>query len=499
MRFYDIGLNYENLIKDDICRIFPRVEIVKNDGTSYFINDGDIISLEITNYKEASGGYSNYGELVLDNRLNRYSADIHPELTAGCEIHIHYAMGNIYNSFYRFALHADERGFQTFAEGSDRTCRVHLDDYSAFLKDTDKGKDWTGHETLVHGVYCNRAVPALSLVHVIADRAGLTDNDIDCCLLDKEVPYVKFSGSVWEELSQLATAAKAHLECTKDKVLSFEGSPYDADYENDGTVSWTLDGDDITAWHSFDLMDKYRNSLRMKWTHYSETGITELWHYSDAPVVYDENMRTVYPMGDGSRDIEKYETYEAVYKVKDTDGREFPVVKAFDVDSRETFEANLDDSEGTVTVDVYNTTTYPDRALVKLSSSVPTNLRRAVIYGRAIIAEQNFCCYVRNQSGINQYGTRAENVTNKYMSDTETDGIPFYEKWAGDTLEEMSRVKRGLFIKTNRALFHARAGAWIEIDLSDICGMRIERGQITSLVLRYKKDAAFETAVTVTA
>ena len=122
-----------------------------------------------------------------------------------------------------------------------------------------------------------------------------------------------------------------------------------------------------------------------------------------------------------------------------------------------------------------------------------------MIYGRAIIAEQNFCCYVRNQSGINQYGTRAENVTNKYMSDTETDGIPFYEKWAGDTLGEMSRVKRGLFIKTNRALFHARAGAWIEIDLSDICGMRIERGQITSLVLRYKKDAAFETAVTVTA
>ena len=140
-------------------------------------------------------------------------------LTAGCEIHIHYAMGNIYNSFYRFALHVDERGFQTFAEGSDRTCRIHLDDYSAFLKDTDKGKDWTGHETLVHGVYCNRAVPALSLVHVIADRAGLTDNDIDCCLLDKEVPYVKFTGSVWEELSQLATAAKAHLECTKDKVL----------------------------------------------------------------------------------------------------------------------------------------------------------------------------------------------------------------------------------------------------------------------------------------
>ena len=111
MKFYDIGLNFENLIKDDICRIFPRVEIVKNDGTSYFINDGDIISLEITNYKEASGGYSNYGELVLDNRLNRYSADIHPELTAGCEIHIHYAIfqknyksRQILENIYRYHL-----------------------------------------------------------------------------------------------------------------------------------------------------------------------------------------------------------------------------------------------------------------------------------------------------------------------------------------------------------------------------------------------------------
>ena len=499
MRFYDIGRNYENLIKDNFCRIFPRVEVVKNDGTSYFINEGDIISLEITNYKEATGGYSNYGELVLDNRMNRYSEDLHPELTAGCAIHVHYAMGNMYNSFYRFSLYADDRGFQTFAEGSDRKCRVRLNDYSAFLKDTDKGKDWTGREVMIHGVYCNRASAETSLVHVIADRAGLTTNDIDCCLLEKEVPYMKFTGNVWEELSLLATAARAHLECTKDMVLSFEGSPYEDGYEEDGSVSWRLDEDDITAWHSFDLMDEYRNSIRMKWTHYSETGMTELWHYSDAPAMYDENMRTVYPMGDGKRDIELYEGYEAVYTVRDNEGKEFPVVKAFDVDSRETFEEGIEDSEDSVTVDVYNTTTYPDRALVKLSSEVPTNLIQAVIHGRAIIAEQNFSHYIRNQSGINQYGTRAENVTNKYMSDTITDGIPFYEKWAGDMLQELSQVRRGLFVKTNRALFHARAGAWMEIDLSEACGIRVEKGEITSLTLRYKKDAAFETTVTVTA
>ncbi|MCR4940691.1 MAG: hypothetical protein K5930_11400 [Treponemataceae bacterium] len=499
MRFYDIGRNYENLIRDDICRVFPRVEVVKDDGSSYFMGDSDIISLEVRNFKEASGGYSNYGELVLDNRMNRYSVDLHPELRAGCELHIHYAMGNRFNSFYRFSLYADERGFQTFAEGSDKKCRVRLRDYSAFLKDSDKGKDWTGHETLVHGVYCNRAIPSFSLVHVIADRAGLTSKDIDCCLLDKEVPFVRFTGSVWEELSLLATAAKAHLECTKDMVLSFEGSPYDADYPGDDAVSWSLDEDDITGWHSFDLTDLYRNSLRMKWTHYRETGMTELWRYRDAPSMYDEEMRTVYPMGRGSREIEMYESYEAVYSVKDSGGKEFPVVKAFDLDSREIFEADIDDSEGSVTVDVYNTTSYPDRALVKLSSPVPTNLRRAVIYGRAIIAEQNFCHFVRNQAGINQYGTSSENITNKYMSDTETEGIPFYEKWAGDTLEEMSRMRRGLSVRTNRALFHARAGALMEIDLSDVCGIRVEKGEITSLVLRYRKDAAFETTVTVTA
>ena len=134
-----------------------------------------------------------------------------------------------------------------------------------------------------------------------------------------------------------------------------------------------------------------------------------------------------------------------------------------------------------------------------MSSDVPTNLIQAAIHGRAIIARQNFSHYIRNQSGINQYGTKAENVNNKYMSDTITDGIPFYEKWAGDMLQELSRVRRGLFVKTNRALFHARAGAWMEIDLSEACGIRVEKGEITSLTLRYKKDAAFETTVTVTA
>lgn len=499
MKFYDIGRNYENLIKDNICRVFPRVELIKNDGSSYFFPDSDIISLEITNYKETTGGYANWGDLVLDNRFNRYTPTLHSELTAGCELHIHYAMGNRYNSFYRFSLYADERGFQTFAEGSEKTCKVHLNDYSAFLKDSDKGKDWTGHETLIHGVYCNRATASSSIVHVIADRAGLTVNDIDCCLVEKEVPYVKFTGNVWEELSLLAVAARTHLECTKDMLLTFEASPYDADYEEEDTVSWTLDEDDITSWHSFDLMDQYRNSLRMKWTHYSETGMTELWHYSDGPVMYDGNMEAVYPMGDGSRDIEKYDGYEAVYTVKDDEGKEYPVVKAFDVDSREIFEADIIDSEGSVTAEVYNTTTYPDRALVKLTTDVPTNLKRAVIYGRAIIAEANYAHFIRNQAGINQYGTRAENVNNKYMSDTDTDGSPFYEKWAADTLEEMSRVKSGLFVKTNRPLFHARAGAWMEIDLSGVCGIRVEKGQITSLTLRYKKDAAFETTVTVTA
>jgi hypothetical protein len=98
---------------------------------------------------------------------------------------------------------------------------------------------------------------------------------------------------------------------------------------------------------------------------------------------------------------------------------------------------------------------------------------------------------------VENRGTKALNITNKYMSDDELNGRPFYELWAEDTLQELKDVRRGYFIKTNKALFHARAGACIQIELSDACGISEQKALIEELVLRYKKSEAFETAMTV--
>lgn len=500
MRFYDIGENNERRLKDETVRVFPRIELCFDDGFSFFIPDSDILECEITSYREKTGGYVNYGFLLLDNSRSRYSPSEHPELKAGIQIHVHYAIQEAANSFYRFSLYAETSGFQCIGDGSTKpVCKVKLIDFSHFLKETDKEKDWMTEEKALDAEYCNKAAPHNSLVHIIAGKAGLTENDIDCDTLKFTVPYVKFTLNVWEELCLLAEACKAHVECTKDKVLTFAYSPYDNDYTAETEASWKLDGDSITDYRIFERADEYKNTIRMKWTHYSKTDRVKLWSYNDEPKVFDSvNRRSVYPFGDGTRDIEKYDSYEAVYTVTDEDGKTYSVVQADEVDDAETFSENISDSENCMEVMNYNTTAKPDRALIRLNAPHPTDLIRCEIWGKAVIAEQNFSNFIRNAAGVANYGTKAENISNKYMSDTAIDGIPFYERWGIDTLEEKSRFRKGMFIKTNQALFHARAGALISIDLVDSCGVYEEKALILELVLRYKKDAAFETSLLLT-
>lgn len=500
MRFYDIGEDRERRLRDETEHVFPRIELCLDDGSTNFIPDSDILECEINSYREKAGGYVNCGLLVLDNRRSRYNSAEHPELKAGMQVFIHYAITDDSDSFHRFTLYVDNSGFQSVGDGTRKnTCTVKLIDYSSYLKATNEERDWMTEEKALDAEYCNKADPHNSLVHIIAGKAGLTENDIDCDTLKFTVPYVKFTLNVWEELCLLAEACKAHVECTKDKVLTFAYSPYDNDYTAETEASWKLDGDSITDYRIFERADEYKNTIRMKWTHYSRTDRVKLWSYNDEPKVFDSvNRRSVYPFGDGTRDIEKYDSYEAVYTVTDADGKTYAVVQADEVDDAETLEANISDSENCIEVLNYNTTAKPDRALIRLNAPHPTDLIRCEIWGKAVIAEQNFSNFIRNAAGVANYGTKAENITNKYMSDTAIDGIPFYERWGIDTLEEKSRFRKGMFIKTNQALFHARAGALISIDLVDSCGVYEEKAEILELVLRYRKDAAFETSLLLT-
>ena len=71
MKFYNIGQTLENLIRDDICRPFVRIEIDRAKTGEYeYLSDSDIEECSITSYTEKTGGIVNCGVLVLSNEFN---------------------------------------------------------------------------------------------------------------------------------------------------------------------------------------------------------------------------------------------------------------------------------------------------------------------------------------------------------------------------------------------------------------------------------------------
>ena len=130
--------------------------------------------------------------------------------------------------------------------------------------------------------------------------------------------------------------------------------------------------------------------------------------------------------------------------------------------------------------------------MLKLGCTESTILRSAVIRGDAITAETNFCEYVSDADAIARDGTVAENITTPYFSETLRDGVPYYRIWIARRLVRLLRRRKGFFCKTNRALFHARVGAAVRVELAD--GLKSERAEIVRMELRYKKNEAFVTS-----
>ncbi|MDR0323248.1 MAG: hypothetical protein LBI12_02235, partial [Treponema sp.] len=175
------------------------------------------------------------------------------------------------------------------------------------------------------------------------------------------------------------------------------------------------------------------------------------------------------------------------YRVIDANGKERNVIFADEIDSKEEAENRLDYDGGAFSYTQYDITTNYDRAILKLSKENDSDLYKASIYGRPIVLDLNRSCFVRDNEGIQNYGTVALNVSGSYFSEYEIDGKPQYEDWVIRELAERIQNKQEFTVKTHRALFNARVGAKVQI------ATRRERlsGTINALSFRYKRDAAF--------
>jgi hypothetical protein len=401
-------------------------------------------------------------------------------------------MGEGLSYFQRFTFYIDERGIQEVkGNGRKRIVYIELHDLSAKLRKTDENKDWTSPAEFVYSVICDKTVPQKSLVHSIAQRAGLGVNDIDCATIPVTLPYVKLSKNIWAELSSLATAYRCHLECPVEKPLVFAHSPYQSEQFIDYEISHNFTGNDIFYLRKWAKAELYRNTIRLKVNMPVSLEKQEIWRYYEQPVLYDEFLQAHFPFKYPLvREIEEGK-YEAKYKIKDTEGRERNVIFADQIDTKEEAENRLDYDGGAFSYSHYDVTTNHDRAILTLQKENDGDLYGASIHGRPIILDINRSCFMKDVEAVEKYGTVALNTTGSYFSDYKivrgNITLAQYEDWVCRELEERLQDRREFTVKTHRALFNARVGANVKIQTRN----EELAGTINAFSLRYRKDRAF--------
>ncbi|MCL2441068.1 MAG: hypothetical protein FWD14_04960 [Treponema sp.] len=484
MRFYDI----DNALQEAIIAADKPVRLrIDIECGNYFnrVFEQDIIEANFYGLKEVSGGTSARGELLLDNTIGIYN---YSSARPNSQVKVSFSLGEGLPYFQRFVFYIDEKGIQDIrGNGRKKFVYIGLQDLSAKLRKTDEARDWTSPAVFTYSVVCDKTQPENSLVHGIAKRAGLAVNDIDCSTIPVTLPYIRLRRNIWGELSSLATAYRCHLECAPEKPLVFAHSPYQTETMTDNEYSYIFTGDDIFYLRKTARADYYRNTVRLKVNMPVSLEKQDIWRYDEAPIFYDDNLQPYYPFRNAIvREIESGR-YEARYKVIDENGKERNVVFADEIDDREEAETRFEYQGGSFYYSFYDVTTHYDKAILTLNKDADGDLYRAVIYGRPIVLDLNRSCFLRDEEGIENYGTVALNITGSYFSEYEIDGRPHYEDWVIRELAERIQNKREFTVKTHRALFNARVGAKVKIKTKN----EELSGTVNAFSFRYKRNKAF--------
>jgi hypothetical protein len=493
MKFYEIdnALQEAIIAADKPVRVRIQIDFTGN-GDFESVFEQDIVEAAFYGLKEAAGGTSARGEVLLDNPQGIYA---YTNAGPGTKVKVSFSLGEGLPWFERFIFYIDDNGIQDIrGPGRKRFVRLGLWDMSAKLRRTDEARDWTAPAVFTYSVICDKTQPEKSLVHGIAQRAGMSVNDIDCSTIPVTLLYARLRKDIWAELSDLAKTYRCHLECAPEKPLVFAHSPYQSEPLHDDDYSYTFTGEDIFYLRKTARAEYYRNTVRLKINLPIVFEKQEIWRYDEAPVLYDDFLQAHYPFkAPLVREIEAGE-YEGRYRIVEANGKERAVVYADQIDTTEEAESRLEYEGGPFSYSAYDATTHTDRVILTLHREADGDLYKAAIYGRPIVLDINRSCFLRDNEGIAAYGTAALNVTGTYFSEYEINGKPQYEDWVMRELAERIQNKREFTVKTHRGLFNARIGAKVRI----LTQRELLQGTINAFTFRYRKQEAFQSTFHIT-
>jgi hypothetical protein len=261
MKFYEI----DNALKEAVAAADKPVRIkieMQLGGHFESVFEQDIVEAHFYGLKEVAGGVSSRAEILLDNHQGIYS---YSNAGSGSQVKVSFSLGDGLPYFQRFIFYVDDRGIQDIkGNGRKRYVYIGLRDLSAKLRKTDENRDWSAPAVFTYSVVCDKTRPDKSLVHGIAQRAGLGVDDIDCSTIPITLPYIKLRKNIWAELSSMAATYRCHLECAPEKPLVFAHSPYQTEPILDDDFSHTFTGNDIFYLRKWARAEMYRNTVRLK-------------------------------------------------------------------------------------------------------------------------------------------------------------------------------------------------------------------------------------------
>jgi hypothetical protein len=410
------------------------------------VAEDDLLLADFYSLKEAAGGVSSYGEIVIDNGRGRY--DVGGRFTEGGQTP---PVRVFCDDVLRYEFFADENGVQEIAgPGARRRLRILLRDGSARLRVTDRARDWLNPVEFVHCVVCDNEHVEKSLVHLIARRAGFRAENIICNDIPFEVLYAKLTRDAWTEISDLARTYRCSVEVmptftplpnpppqggrelgasgdefrAQGAKLVFGNSPYQAGAFEAPRVMSGFAGRDIFLLKTKELGGYYANAVRFK---------------NNMPVQLSK--RLIYKNEDAKLSSKSYGDFYCV------------------------------DDEG-------------DKRAVVYVDDVEGSLNDAVLKGCPIVPDLNRAYFASDKEEIEKRGTLAINISGKYFSDVKLgSGRRQYEDWAERELAERLRPHRRITIETHRANANVRCGELTEVKTES----KYFRGMVTGTALHYRK------------
>ena len=215
MRFYPVDPYTEQVLHDEDAIGKVRVEIDWDKTGEYEeIPEADIEEAFFESAEREDGGTTAEGSLLLSNESGRYdlSGAAGVRRHAESPVRVSFSAGKDASFFHRFSLFIHEDGIQEIlGPGKAKRVRIPLADLSARLRNVRAGKPF-GEAAYIHWNYVSLVPTATwpeSVLSILCAIGGLAFSDLSCLTIQLGLPFVKLTGSVWDELCTLARAYRA--------------------------------------------------------------------------------------------------------------------------------------------------------------------------------------------------------------------------------------------------------------------------------------------------